>query len=417
MIAQIIMLLMIALMITGLTPIYITAIVGSTIAALVAGIPITGDAEVTIASMINSGLNPVIADMAGVLLFIGIMEYSGFLDVIIKEVVKIGRKIGGGTGVATAGGIAAGIIGALTGFTQPAITAVVTGPAATKLGVDPNKVAGIQAHAGHLGNFGGFTHPTMVAVVATAGIGFGKINVIGAITALIVFAVSYIRAKRSEGSSAISDAEMAQIMAEFENSDSGIPSGKAFLPFIVLFVGFVAGLPVFIVGVAASIITFLLAGIKASESEKAMLKGVEKIATPLVATLGFLYMSAVIKNIGIVDNMAGLLAPVLAVAPIQTMLLVSVITGTLTQSNGASAAVVVPFLQIVLGSGADPFAAAVAAAGGCALMQYFLTGGPVAALSTVIPVVPGSDLKGANRFQRPSILAGVAFLFILSFVL
>lgn len=414
-IAQIVMVFMIILMITGVTPIYITAIVGSTIAALVAGIPIAGDADVTIASMINGGLNPVIADMAGVLLFIGIMEYSGFLDIIIKEVVKVGRKIGGGTGVATAGGIAAGIIGALTGFTQPAITAVITGPAATKLGVDPNKVAGIQAHAGHLGNFGGFTHPTMVAVVATAGIGFGMINVIGAITALIIFAVSYARAKKDEQSANLSEEDIDKIMSEFGSSEADVSSFKAFLPFIILFAGFVAGLPVFVVGVAASIITFLLAGIPAGESEKAMLSGVEKIATPLVATLGFLYMSAVINNIGIVDAMTKLMAPILSTAPIQTMLLVSGLTGLLTQSNGASAAVVVPFLQIVLESGADPFAAAVVAAGGCALMQYFLTGGPVAALSTVIPVVPGSDIKNANKFQRPSILAGMAFLFIISF--
>lgn len=414
-IAQIVMVFMIILMITGVTPIYITAIVGSTIAALVAGIPIAGDADVTIASMINGGLNPVIADMAGVLLFIGIMEYSGFLDIIIKEVVKVGRKIGGGTGVATAGGIAAGIIGALTGFTQPAITAVITGPAATKLGVDPNKVAGIQAHAGHLGNFGGFTHPTMVAVVATAGIGFGMINVIGATTALIIFAVSYARAKKDEQSANLSEEDIDKIMSEFGSSEADVSSFKAFLPFIILFAGFVAGLPVFVVGVAASIITFLLAGIPAGESEKAMLSGVEKIATPLVATLGFLYMSAVINNIGIVDAMTKLMAPILSTAPIQTMLLVSGLTGLLTQSNGASAAVVVPFLQIVLESGADPFAAAVVAAGGCALMQYFLTGGPVAALSTVIPVVPGSDIKNANKFQRPSILAGMAFLFIISF--
>ena len=52
------------------------------------------------------------------------------------------------------------------------------------------------------------------------------------------------------------------------------------------------------------------------------------------------------------------------------------------------------------------FASAFAAASGAALIQYFLTGGPVAALSTVIPVIPGSDLKTANAFQRPSILFG-----------
>jgi len=61
-------------------------------------------------------------------------------------------------------------------------------------------------------------------------------------------------------------------------------------------------------------------------------------------------------------------------------------------------------------------AAAFAAAAGASLMQYFLTGGPVAALAAVIPIVPGSDLTLANRFQRPSILAGLAWALLLSFV-
>ena len=133
-IAQVIMVATLLLMITGKTPIYITAIVGAAISALVAGFPITGSAEMTIAKMVNSGLNPVIADMTGILLFIGIMQATGFLDVIIRDIVRVGDRFGGGTGICTAGGIAAGVIGALTGFTQPVITAVITGPAAVRLG-------------------------------------------------------------------------------------------------------------------------------------------------------------------------------------------------------------------------------------------------------------------------------------------
>lgn len=125
-IAQIIMVATLLLMITGKTPIYITAITGATIAALVAGFPIAGSADMTIAKMVISGLNPVIADMTGILLFIGIMQATGFMDVIIRDIVRVGNKLGGGTGVCTAGGIAAGVIGALTGFTQPVITAVIT---------------------------------------------------------------------------------------------------------------------------------------------------------------------------------------------------------------------------------------------------------------------------------------------------
>ena len=156
-IAQCLMVLTLVIMITGMTPIYITAITGAAISAIVAGFPLAGSAPMTIAKMINSGLNPVIADMTGILLFIGIMQATGFLDVIVRDIVLWGNKLGGGPGVCTAGGIAAGVIGALTGFTQPVITAVITGPAAVKLGVDPNKVAGIQAHAGHIGNLAGFT--------------------------------------------------------------------------------------------------------------------------------------------------------------------------------------------------------------------------------------------------------------------
>ena len=184
-IAQVVMVLTLLLMITGKTPIYMTAIVGATLSALIAGFPIMGSAEMTIAKMVNTGLNPVIADMTGILLFIGIMQATGFLDVIIRDIVRVGNKLGGGTGVCSAGGIAAGVIGALTGFTQPVITAVITGPAAVRLGVDPNKCAGIQAHAGHIGNLAGFTHPTQVALVATAGISFGLFNVLGLIACLM----------------------------------------------------------------------------------------------------------------------------------------------------------------------------------------------------------------------------------------
>ena len=62
-IAQVVMVLTLLLMITGKTPIYMTAIVGATLSALIAGFPIMGSAEMTIAKMVNTGLNPVIAVM------------------------------------------------------------------------------------------------------------------------------------------------------------------------------------------------------------------------------------------------------------------------------------------------------------------------------------------------------------------
>jgi hypothetical protein len=58
----------------------------------------------------------------------------------------------------------------------------------------------------------------------------------------------------------------------------------------------------------------------------------------------------------------------------------------------------------------------IAAGGGASTMQYFLTGGPVAALATVIPVIPGSDLKEANKFQRPSIFCGTLMALALALI-
>ena len=417
--AQIVMVLVLVLMISGKTPLYLTAILGATLAGLVAGFPLSGDYEVTIIQLINSGLHPVIADMAGVLIFIGIMQKAGFLDVIIKKVIEVGRKAGGGPGVAAGGGIAAGIIGALTGFTQPAITAAITGPAAIKLGVDPHKTAGIQAHAGHLGNFGGFTHPTMVAVVATAGITFGMINVFGAIVALSVFVISYIRLKREEKEKGIkfTDAQLQEIAATFESNTSGIPFGRAITPFIILLVGFIAGYPIFLVGIVSAVIVAIMGKLSMFDGEKAMLEGVARIATPLVATIGFLYMSGVIREVGLVAILSDVFDPVLNVSPLLVMFVISALTGLFTQSLAASAAIIIPFLTVVLGTGVHPLAAAVPAVGGAALTQYYLTGGPVAALATAIPVVPGSELKQANRFQRPSILGGLGVLLVVTFIL
>lgn len=410
-IAQVVMVLTLLLMITGKTPIYMTAIVGATLSALIAGFPIMGSAEMTIAKMVNTGLNPVIADMTGILLFIGIMQATGFLDVIIRDIVRVGNKLGGG--------IAAGVIGALTGFTQPVITAVITGPAAVRLGVDPNKCAGIQAHAGHIGNLAGFTHPTQVALVATAGISFGLFNVLGLIACLTIFLVSAIRcnADMRRRGVVITKEEQARIMAEIENREYSTTSLRAFLPFLVLFIGFVAGFPVFLVGLASAIVCMLLSGKPMREAEAAMLKGVSLIATPIVATIGFLFMSTVIKQVGLVQTMSDAVGPVLSVAPVLILFGVAFLTGFLTQSYAASVSVLVPFLQVVLQTGADPFAACFAAASGASLIQYFLTGGPVAALATVIPVIPGCDLKTANAFQRPSILAGCAMAFLITVIL
>lgn len=413
-ISQGVMLITLVIMITGRTPLYLTAILGSAAAAFAAGFPVSGKGEVTLVKLITAGLNPVIIDMLGVLLFIGIMEKAGFLDVIIKKIMQVGQRLGGGPGVATAGGIAAGIIGGLTSFTQPAVTAAITGPASTKLGLDPNKSAGIHAHAAHLGNLAGFTHPTMLAVLATTGITFGFINIVGAISALAIFAASCYRASR--------DGRQQEISMDLINQLSDLQVDniaflKAVTPFVLLFIGFGAGLPIFLVGILCCVTVAILARMSLADGEKFMMAGVTRISTPLFAIITFLFMSAVINKIGLVDLLSKQFAPYLTLAPIQILLVISAVTGLVTQSNAASAAIVIPVLQIILNLGASPFAAAAAAMAGCAIMQFYLTGGPLTALPTVIPVIPGSDLKLANKFQRPSILVGLLTAFVLTFVI
>ncbi|WP_182353186.1 SLC13 family permease [Flaviflexus huanghaiensis] len=410
----------IILMVVGRTPLYTTAIVGATLAALVYGIPVTGEAEdTTIKSLVIGGLNPVIADMAGVLIFIGAMEHTGYLRVLVNAIIRQGNKLGRGPGVAASGGIAAGIIGGFTGFTQPAITAVVTGPASVKLGVDPNKSAGTHAHAGHLGNFAGFTHPTLLAVIATAGITFGWINAIGLATALTIFGLSFARMRGDvKKVKATSAEESKEALSEFARKEGEPTVWWVLLPFLLLVVGFAMGYPVFAVGFVVSVIVMIMARANPMEAEKSMLESVKRVAIPLIATIGFLYLSGVISAVGITGLLGGWFEPLIEAAPIITLVLVSAVAGLLTQSNSASAAIILPMLTIVMAQGdVNPLAAAVAAAGPTAIMQYFLTGGPVAALATTVPVVPGSELKAANRFQRPSQLGGLLFVSIVAVVL
>ena len=417
-VAQILMCLTLLLMVIGKTPIYLTALVGAAVSAIAAGFPLAGKADITVAKLVNNGLNPVIADMTGVLMLVGIMEATGFLDVIIRKIMSVGSKLGGAPGITAAGSLAAGCIGALTGFTQPVVTGAITGPAAVRLGMDPNKTAGLAAHAGHFGNFAGFTHPTQVAVVATAAIGFGAINVVGAIVGLSIIMFSCVRLmiEMKRNATEVSEATKREV-AEFIAGKGTVSFTIAVIPFIVFIAGFVLGFPVFLVGAVAAILTAILAKVTMAASEAMMIKGLEKIATPLLATISFLFMSAVLNKIGLVNVISEVMAPAVSVAPIQTMLLVSAVAGFFTQSNAAAVAIDVPFLQVVLAAGADPLTAACAAAGGSAVMQYYLTGGPVAALSTVIPVIKGSNLKDANKFQRPAMWFGLLVLFVITLIM
>ena len=415
-IAQILMGIVLLLMISGKTPLYLTAILGSAVVAVVAGFPLSGNEPVTLTKLVNSGLISVVADMTGVLLFLGVLEGSGFLAVIVRAVIRWGVRIGGGPGILAAAGIAAGIIGMLTGYSPPIVTGAIACPAAVKMGVDPNRTAGSVGHAGILGNFGGFTHPTQVALIGVAGIGFGLINVAGIIAALTVIGVAFIRnyLYMKKAGTLMTPAEAEKMLADTEENDKQISTFKACLPFLVLVLGFITGTPVFIVGMACGLLVILLARMTPSLGEQEMLKGLRRMAIPLVATIGFVFMSSVIKAIGLTDIVSAALEPFLNISPILVMLFVSVLAGTVTQSYSASGALTIPLITVVINAGANPLAACIAACGGAAIMQHFLTGGPVANLPTLIPVTPGSDLKKANLFQRPNQLCGVAMVAIMA---
>ena len=398
-------------MIWGKSPLFMTAMIGATIAAIVGGIPLTSAEGVSIKSLLIAGLNPVLVDMAGILLFIGIMKSSGFLSVIIKEVIKFGNKVGGGPGIITAAAFVAGVIGMFVGFTQAAITGVIAGPAAIKLGVKPDEAAGALQHANNLGCGAGFAHPTELGILALTGVGFGLFNVYEAICAFAIMAAAYWRMKRriiARGGqvSKFSADQINAILNGFEKTDNIAPL-KAFIPFIVLLVFAATGIPIFVVCFVASLLTIFLSHRPMAQSEKDMVDGVKMISVPFSAIIIFLFLSGVINNIGVIDTLKNWFEPILNTAPIALMYVVAMIAGIVTQSYTGSAAIILPFVTLVLGTGADPMATAVAAAAGGNIGQYYLTGGPVSGLNTITPVVPGSDLKRANLFQRPNHIVGM----------
>lgn len=418
-ISQCLMVVVLLLMITGKSPLYLTAILGSALVAVIAGFPFSGNSPITVAKLVNSGLISVIADMTGVLMFIGILEATGYLAAIVRSVIRFGTRFGGAPRVIAAGAVSSGIIGMLTGYAPPIVTGAIACPAAVKMGLDPNRAAGSQGHAGILGNFGGFTHPTQVALIATAGIGFGMINVAGIVIALSVIFAAFVRNytyMKKEGK-LMSREQAEKMLAETEGEDAKkTSSGKAFLPFLLLMIGFAVGLPVFIVGIACGTLTLVMAHVQPSRGEKMMIEGLKRMSIPLLATIGFVFMGSVIKTIGLTATISTILQPLLNISPLMVMILVSLFAGTVTQSYSASGALTIPLMPVVIAAGASPLAACIAACGPAAIFQHFLTGGPVANLPTLIPVTPGSNLKDANLFQRPNHVVGLIVCMLIAYV-
>lgn len=415
--AQIIMVCTLGVMIMGLAPLYLTAAVGTTLAALAAGFPLIGSSPESISKLLIGAMNPVIVDMLGVLLFIGIMQKSGYMDVIIYKIMDIGRRKGGAPGIATAAGLAAALLGALTAFTQPVIMATIAGPASTRLGLSANKTSAIISMANTVANNAGFTHPTMLAILGLTGVKFGLINFWGFAGSIGIYIFAYYKAKREmlrDGLAIIKDNE-ENIFGEL--SPNAPSFAKAFFPFLVLCITFFMCVPVFLVGMGCGILVILMSRTNLQDGEKAMVSGVSQIAIPIVAIISLMYMSNVISKIGLVTVVAKHIGPYIALAPIQILLVISAIAGTITQSNAASAPIVLPFVQIVLGLGADPMAVSFAAISGCAIMQLFLSGGALTALPVVAGVIPGTNQKVANRWQRPCMLVGLGVSFLLTFII
>lgn len=413
--AQIIMVLTLIIMITGKAPLYITAVVGGVCSALAAGFPLAGSDANAISKILISALNPVIVDMLGVLLFIGIMQKCGYMDVVIWNIMDFGRRHGGAPGIATAAGLAAALLGALTAFTQPVITATIAGPAAVKLGLSPNKTSGIISMANTVANACGFTHPTMLAILAVTGVHFGLINAWAFAGSIWIYIFAYWRARREMIREGLPINPVGQTL---EKLPEGAPSfKKAIFPFIVLCVAFFSGVPVFLVGMGTGILIIFMERMTLAQGEKAMISGVSQISIPIVAIISLMFMSNVINRIGLVELIAEYAVPYIAMAPIQILFLISAIAGTITQSNAASAPIVPPFTQVAMNMGCDPLGVSFAAITGCAIMQLFLTGGALTALPVVAGVIPGTVQKVANRWQRPAMLVGLSVCFLITFVI
>ena len=413
--AQIIMVLTLIIMIIGKAPLYITAVVGGVCSALAAGFPLAGSDANAISKILISALNPVIVDMLGVLLFIGIMQKCGYMDVVIWNIMDFGRRHGGAPGIATAAGLAAALLGALTAFTQPVITATIAGPAAVKLGLSPNKTSGIISMANTVANACGFTHPTMLAILAVTGVHFGLINAWAFAGSIWIYIFAYWRARREMIREGLPINPVGQTL---EKLPEGAPSfKKAIFPFIVLCVAFFSGVPVFLVGMGTGILIIFMERMTLAQGEKAMISGVSQISIPIVAIISLMFMSNVINRIGLVELIAEYAVPYIAMAPIQILFLISAIAGTITQSNAASAPIVLPFTQVAMNMGCDPLGVSFAAITGCAIMQLFLTGGALTALPVVAGVIPGTVQKVANRWQRPAMLVGLSVCFLITFVI
>lgn len=397
------------IMSTGRAPLYLTAVLGGVAALLADGVPLSGESVDTVSTILKGALHPLpVVDMLGVLLFIGIMKQSGCMDTILRALMRIGRHQGGAPGIAAAAAFTAALLGTLSAYTQPALTAAVAGPAAVRLGMQPKEAAGMISLANALSNACSFTHPTFVAVLAVTGVSFGLINVLGFFGVMWILIFAYFRVRR--------DLKRRGVTRQYNDDGTGVISRSAVwlavLPFLILCGGIMADVPIFLAGIVAGLFVCLMKRMTLTHGESAMMSG---ISIPIMAALSLLFLASVMDRVGFTDAVVRLAKPFMMVAPIQILYIISALTGLLTQSSSASAAVVLPVTQAAIQMGCEPLDVTFAAVTGCAVMQLFMTGGAVTSLSLVVKVIPGTVQRDANLWQRPIILADAAVCFLMTF--
>lgn len=79
----------------------------------------------------------------------------------------------------------------------------------------------------------------------------------------------------------VSEEDRIAVMEEIKNKEYKTTSGKAFFPFLVLLIGFICGLPIFLVGLVSALVVMILAHKDMKSAEQTMMQGVGLIATPL----------------------------------------------------------------------------------------------------------------------------------------
>ena len=70
----------------------------------------------------------------------------------------------------------------------------------------------------------------------------------------------------------VSEEDRIAVMEEIKNKEYKTTSGKAFFPFLVLLIGFICGLPIFLVGLVSALVVMILAHKDMKSAEQTMMQ-------------------------------------------------------------------------------------------------------------------------------------------------